>query len=130
VSYYWLKQVHVFSVLISFVLFTSRGAWLLAGRELPRHRLLRSAPHAVDTVLLASAVWLATILHQYPFRDSWLTVKVVLLVAYILLGSFALRYAPNRPTKAFAFAAAIVTFLLLVSVARYRNPLGVFSVLS
>jgi uncharacterized membrane protein SirB2 len=127
VLYYWLKQVHVYSVLISFALFAGRGAWVLGGRNLPRHRLLRSVPHLVDTVLLASAVWLTMILHQYPLQNSWLTAKVGLLVAYILLGSLALRYAPGRPAKAVAFAAAVLTFVLLVSVARYRHPLGVFA---
>jgi uncharacterized membrane protein SirB2 len=122
--YYWLKQIHVFSVLLSFTLFLSRGAWVLAGRSLPRHPLLRALPHSVDTVLLGSALWLTTVIQQYPFRDAWLTVKVVLLVAYIVLGSLALRRAPTRAGRAIAFVAAVAAFLFLFSVARYRHPLG------
>lgn len=122
--YYWLKQIHVFSVLLSFTLFLSRGAWVLTGRALPRNPLLRALPHTVDTVLLGSALWLTTIIQQYPFRDAWLTVKVVLLVTYIVLGSLALRRAPTRAGRAIAFFAAVVTFLFLYSVARYRHPLG------
>ena len=33
-----------------------------------------------------AALMLVTILHQYPFVQSWLTVKVLLLVVYIVLG--------------------------------------------
>jgi len=122
--YYWLKQVHFYSVLLSFALFLSRGAWVLAGRSLPRHPLARALPHTVDTVLLISALWLTTIIQQYPFRDAWLTAKVLLLVAYILLGSLALRRAPTRRWRAVAFVGAVLTFLFLFSVARYHHPLG------
>jgi uncharacterized membrane protein SirB2 len=122
--YYWLKQIHVFSVLLSFALFLSRGTWVLAGRSLPRHPILRALPHTVDTVLLGSALWLTTVIQQFPFRDAWLTVKVVLLVVYIVLGSLALRRAPTRAGRAIAFVAAVVTFLFMFSVARYRHPLG------
>jgi uncharacterized membrane protein SirB2 len=122
--YYWVKQVHFHSVLLSFGLFLLRGAWVLAGRELPRQPLARAVPHAVDTVLLASALWLTTIVQQYPFQDAWLTTKVLLLIAYILLGSLALRRAPTRRWRAIAFVGAVVTFLFLFSVARSRHPLG------
>lgn len=122
--YYWVKQAHVYSVLLSFTLFLLRGAWVLAGRSLPRYPLFRALPHTVDTVLLGSALWLTTIIQQYPFRDTWLTVKVGLLLAYIVLGSLALRRAPTRAGRAVAFVAAVVTFLFLFSVARYRHPFG------
>jgi uncharacterized membrane protein SirB2 len=122
--YYWLKQIHIWSVLLSFTLFAARGAWVLSGRTLPRHPLLRALPHTVDTVLLGSALWLTTIIRQYPFVNDWLTAKVVLLVAYILLGSAALRRAPGRAWKAVFFAASLGVFAFMVSVARYRDPLG------
>lgn len=122
--YYWVKQVHFYSVLLSFSLFLVRGAWVLAGRELPRHLLARALPHTVDTVLLTSALWLTTIIQQYPFQDAWLTAKVLLLVAYIVLGSLALRRARTRRWRAVAFVGAVVTFLFLFSVARYHHPLG------
>lgn len=122
--YYWVKQVHFVSVLLSFTLFLLRGAWVLSGRALPRHPLPRALPHVVDTVLLASALWLTTLIQQYPFRHGWLTVKVLLLVAYIVLGSLALHRARTRSGRAVAFTAAVLTFLFLFSVARYHHPLG------
>lgn len=123
--YYWLKQIHFISVLLSFALFIVRGAWVLSGRSLPRHPALRALPHTVDTVLLGSAIWLTTLIQQYPFREGWLTTKVLLLVAYIALGSLALRRAPTPRTRALAFAAAVLTFLFLFSVAWYRTPWGI-----
>lgn len=125
--YYWVKQVHMYSVLLSFTLFLARGAWVLSGRPLSHHAFLRVLPHAVDTILLTSALWLTTIIQQYPFRAPWLTVKVVLLVAYIVLGSLALRRAATRTGRTIAFVAAIGVFLFLFSVARYHHPLGALS---
>lgn len=125
--YFWIKQVHFYSVLLSFTLFLARGTWVLSGRQLPRGVLLRALPHVVDTVLLTSALWLTTIIQQYPFREPWLTVKVALLVAYIALGSLALRRAATRTGRAIAFVAAVGVFLLLFSVARYHHPLGALS---
>lgn len=122
--YYWVKQVHVYSIHLSFLLFVLRGAWVLAGRSLPRNVLLRALPHTVDTVLLTSALWLTTLVHQYPFRNDWLTAKVLLLVAYIVLGSLALRRLPSRAWRAFAFVGAVTVFALMYSVARYRHPAG------
>jgi uncharacterized membrane protein SirB2 len=123
--YFWLKQVHFISVLLSFALFIARGAWVLSGRALPRHPALRALPHTIDTVLLGSAIWLTTLIQQYPFRQGWLTAKVLLLIAYIVLGSLALRRAPTQRTRVLAFAAAVLTFLFLFSVAWYRNPWGI-----
>ncbi len=125
--YYWVKQVHMYSVLLSFTLFLARGSWVLAGRELPRHPVLRALPHTVDTVLLTSALWLTTIIQQYPFSHAWLTTKVLLLLAYIVLGSLALRRAPTRALRAAAFFAAVLTFLFLYTVARFRHPLGILA---
>lgn len=122
--YYWVKQVHVYSVLLSFTLFLARGAWVLSGRRLPRQLFLRTLPHAVDTVLLTSALWLTAIIQEFPFREPWLTTKVLLLIAYIVLGSLALKRAASRTGQVTAFVAASIVFVFLFSVARFRHPLG------
>lgn len=127
--YWWVKQVHVWSVATSFALFLARGAWVASGRRLPRNLFVRMLPHAVDTVLLTSALWLTTIIGQFPFQQPWLTTKVLLLVAYVMLGHLALRRARSRRGRILALVAASVVFLFLVSVARWHHPLGVFLLL-
>ena len=69
-------------------------------------------------------------LHQYPFVHSWLTVKVVLLVVYIVLGSFALKRARKPATRLVTWLAALAIFGFIVSVARAHHPLGVLRVLA
>lgn len=120
------KYIHVGSVILSFALFLLRGALMFAGGAGRSHVLLRIGPHVVDTVLLGSALTLSWQLRQYPFVHAWLTVKVVALVVYIVLGSLALKRAPTRRLRAVFFGLAVLTFGFIVSVARAHHPLGFF----
>ena len=87
--YLQIKWVHVAAVLTSGGLFAAawhrdvRGArWYMAAP-------LRYLSYTIDTVLLTAAMMLATLLHQYPFVNGWLTTKVLLLVVYVVFGSCA-----------------------------------------
>src|SRR6476659_8236138 len=95
-----IKWVHICAVIASGSLFALRGAGVLAGARWPMWAPLRSLTYTIDTVLLTAALMLVTILHQYPFVQAWLTVKVLLLVVYMVLGTFALRRAPTRKGRA------------------------------
>ncbi len=67
---------------------------------------------------------LSSMLRMYPFQQSWLTAKVVLLVVYVVLGSLALKRARSPRVRAICFAAALAVFLAIVSIARAHHPLG------
>lgn len=125
-----LKQVHVASVHLSFALFLLRGMLMLADSPWPRHWTLRVIPHVVDTILLASALLLMAVVHQYPFVHHWLTVKVLLLAIYIVLGSFTLKRGRTKCARAACFVAAAGVFLFIYSVAWSRHPLGILRALA
>lgn len=129
-AYLLLKHLHVGSVILSVTLFALRGIGALAGSAWLEWRFLRIFPHVVDSVLLASAIGLAMLLHQYPFVHGWLTAKVLALVAYILLGMIALKRGRTRAVRAAAFVMALTVFGYIVSVARTRDPLGFLSLLA
>src|SRR5690348_8901040 len=123
----WYLQIlwtHVGCVIASGSLFFMRGCMMLAGLPAANHVALRRISVVIDSLLLAAAIMLTTIIHQYPFVQAWLTVKVVLLVVYIVLGAFALRRGRTRAIRAGFFAAAMIVFLFIVSVARAHDPLG------
>jgi uncharacterized membrane protein SirB2 len=90
---------------------------------------LRRLSHAIDTLLLGSAVSLVGILHQFPFVSSWLTAKLLLLAVYILLGIFALRRGRTRLTRQVCFVAALSVYAFIVSIAITHNPRGLFALL-
>lgn len=119
-----IKWVHVCAVIASGILFALRGAGVLAGARWPMWAPLRFLTYTIDTVLLTAALMLVTILHQYPFVQAWLTVKVLLLAVYIVLGTFALKRARTRGARITCYVAALAVFLCIVSVARAHDPLG------
>ena len=119
-----IKFAHVLCVILSGTLFALRGLSMLAGSRFTNHAALRYLSYAIDTTLLTAALMLITILHQYPFVQAWLTVKVLLLVVYIVLGVFALRRGRTRRIRAICYVAALVVFASIVGVALTHNPLG------
>jgi len=125
--YLVLRNVHIACAVLTITLFVLRGSLMLANSAWQQNVVLRYLPHAVDTVLLTTALMLTTVIQQYPFAVGWLTAKVVLLVAYIVLGSIALKRGRTRRVRVVAFVAALATVAFLVSVARAHHPLGIFA---
>jgi len=117
------KTVHMLTVLVTITGFVTRGIWMMRGSPLLNTRASRIAPHVNDTLLLISAVATAALSGQYPFVDTWLTAKMLGLIAYILLGAVALTYGPTRRVRVSAWIAALLSFIYVVYVALTKNPL-------
>jgi uncharacterized membrane protein SirB2 len=117
------KSIHLLTVALTILGFLIRGLWMIQGSPLLETRAVRTFPHVNDTLLLASALWTAALIGQYPFANAWLTAKVVGLIAYILLGAVALTYGPTRRIRILAFAGALLCFAYVVAVATTKNPL-------
>jgi uncharacterized membrane protein SirB2 len=122
-----IRAVHIAAVLTSGGLFLIRAlAWNAFDARWAMAAPLRWLAWTIDTVLLTAALMLMAIIHQDPIKDSWLTVKLSLLVAYILLGYYALR-AATRPRRWAFLAAAALAFGYIYTVARAHDPLGLFA---
>jgi uncharacterized membrane protein SirB2 len=124
--YIALKHLHVTFVALSGLLFLVRGIWMLRASPRLQQRWARIVPHVVDTLLLASAIGLAAVSHQYPGQMPWLTAKVVALVAYIVLGTVALKRGRTQGVRTAAFIGALACFAYIVAVAVTKNPLVIF----
>ena len=122
VDFSWVKYLHVSCVVISISLFVARGTLQLQSKPWRQWRLLRLAPHVVDTVLLSSALWLAWRIGQSPFVDGWLTAKVLALLVYILLGRRALGKNTPQVQRLPFFAAALLSAGYIVGVALTHSP--------
>jgi uncharacterized membrane protein SirB2 len=122
-----IKWVHIAAISVSGLLFALRGGATLAGARWPMWAPLRYLTYTIDTVLLTAALMLATLLHQYPFVHGWLTAKVLLLVLYVLLGTWALKRGRTQTVRATCYVAALLVFLFIVSIARAHHPLGIFA---
>ena len=124
-----IKAVHIAAVTASGLLFLLRGAAVQLGASWAMAAPLRYLSYSIDTVLLTAALMLVTILHQYPFVQGWLTAKVLLLLAYVVLGSFALKRGRTRAVRTSCWIAALLVYVFIVSIARAHHPLGIMAVL-
>ena len=120
-AYLAVRALHIGCAVLSIAGFAARGALMLADSPLLQARFVRVAPHVVDTVLLASAVWLAWFLGQVPFVHAWITAKALALALYVVLGMFALRRGRTKGRRAAAFAAALACAAYIVAVALTRD---------
>jgi len=125
--YLQIRAIHIGAVTLSGLLMLLRGVahnWL--GAKWVTAWPVKALSYTIDTVLLTAALMLTTIIQQFPFVDAWLTMKVLLLVVYILLGYRALRGQTARG-RWMSLAAAALIYGFIVSVARAHNPLGLFA---
>jgi uncharacterized membrane protein SirB2 len=119
--YLWMRQLHIGAAAVSFAGFALRGVWMLRGSPWLARRWVRVLPHVVDTVLLASAIWLAVASRQYPLTHDWLSVKVIGLLAYIGLGMVALHRGKTQTQRAVAWIGALAVYVYIVAVAMTRS---------
>ncbi|MCE3286320.1 MAG: hypothetical protein K0R70_2576, partial [Steroidobacteraceae bacterium] len=62
-------------------------------------------------------------------QTGWLTMKVALLVVYVVLGSLAPKRGRTRGVRIAALVGALLTVGFLYTVARAHHPLGIFATL-
>ena len=125
--YLEIRTVHICAVAISGLLMLLRGIahnWLEAKWVMAWP--VKALSYSIDTVLLTAALMLTTIIQQFPLVDGWLTMKVLLLVAYIMLGYRALR-GPTSRSRWASLAGAAIVYGFIISVARAHSPVGLFA---
>ena len=105
--------------------FALRGLWMLRDSELLEARWVRTAPHVLDTLLLASGIGLAVGFGVSPLVQPWLAAKLALLLLYIAAGAVALRRGRTRRTRILALAVALALYALIVLSAVTRRALGI-----
>jgi uncharacterized membrane protein SirB2 len=119
-----IRQVHILMVLASGGLFAARGIGVQLGAAWPLAAPVRWLSYTIDTALLTAALMLLTILPGVVFHNGWLTVKLVLLVAYVVLGSYALKRGRSARVRLWCLIAALLTYVSMLSIARSHHPLG------
>ena len=120
-SYVALLGAHMLLAILSPLLFSLRAWRSIRGLE-PARGWLRVTPHVVDSLLLLAGIALALIIRQYPFRDAWLTAKLLALIAYIVAGHVAVRRARSVRGKLTAWLIGLALVLYIFAVAITRSP--------
>lgn len=126
----WLKLVHVSAVVLSGSGMLLRGIAVQLDWPVMRQKWTRIVPHVVDTVLLLSAIGLCLQFSWYPIQQGWLSTKVVALLVYIALGTYAIKRGKTKAQQRVFLVLAMLCFCYIVGVALNHNSLSFFASLS
>ena len=122
--YQEIKLVHVAAAIASGTLFLLRGTAINWGSSWGMIAPIRYLSYTIDIVLLTAALVLLVILPSATYSNGWLWLKLTLLVVYIGLGTLALKQGRTASIRRSCFAAAIITYACIYSIARTHDPLG------
>ena len=125
-SFAAIKIIHIISMILSYILFSLRGIWMIQGSSLLKLRWVKVLPHVIDTILLASAISLVAMIQQYPGFNIWISAKIGALFLYILLGMVAFRFGKTQKIKTISWILAQIVFFYIVLVALTKNPTLIF----
>jgi uncharacterized membrane protein SirB2 len=125
--YSTLKAVHITLALLSISGFCLRGFWMFRSSANLERRIVRIAPHFVDTAFLITGIWLIVILQLKVLQQGWLIAKFVALVLYVVLGTVALRHGKTMRIRTAAFVAALMTYLYIAGIALNKSSASWFA---
>ena len=97
---------------------------MIAGHAWPKQMVWRRLSVLIDIALLGAGASLWAILSLNPVHNTWLGMKLVLLVVYIVLGVIALKPTSNTRTRVVALVAALAVVSAMVGIALARDPAG------
>lgn len=112
-----IKSLHALFAILSITGFIYRGLLKFRDSATLQKKWLKISPHVIDTLLLASAIYLVVAGHYYPEWFNWVTAKIVGLLLYIMFGLFTLRFSKSRNGVIISFVLALLTFAYIVGVA-------------
>lgn len=107
-------HIHGLAVVLSLLGFILRGIWMLKDSPKLKARWVKITPHVVDTFLLLSGLLASYLLFwRYGVNPDYVTVMIVGLIVYIVLGLFALRLGKTKAIRGSAWVLAILLFLYI-----------------
>jgi uncharacterized membrane protein SirB2 len=116
-EYSLLRSIHIGTVHVTLVLFLLRGFWMVTDSPRLQQRWVKIVPHINDTLLLLAAIGMLVVAGLNPLGQPWIMAKIVGLLAYIALGTVALKRGRTKTVRIQAMVAALVVFGYVVAVA-------------
>ncbi|EIT7143826.1 SirB2 family protein [Vibrio vulnificus] len=121
--YLLLLKAHIGLIVLSFFSFALRAywgfkmsTWLMKERPLKVHKV-------ITLVMLISAIALCLTISQYPFADTWLTEKLLLLVAYVGFAQLAFKPQLNRQLRMVFTSVTCILFVMIFYIAKTHMPI-------
>lgn len=116
-DYSILRGLHIGTVHATLILFLIRGFWMMTDSPRLKDRWVRVVPHVNDTLLLFAAIAMLVVAGLDPIAQPWLLAKIIGLLAYIGLGTIALKRGKTKSVRVKALIAALGVFAYIMAVA-------------
>lgn len=116
-----IKHIHLTFIAASVLFFLVRFVLHMRQSPIMEKKLVKIAPHVIDTFLLLSGLLLCFIIMQYPFVDAWLTEKFTAVVAYIILATIAMKAQRGKLFKVFAALGALSWVVYAAKLAVFKQ---------
>ncbi|MAD03140.1 SirB2 family protein [Pseudoalteromonas shioyasakiensis] len=111
-DYLAVKHTHMLFAVLSIILFYVRSFSRLKSGTLAKNKVVFIGSHSIDTLLLVSAVVLIVMAGLNPLEQSWLLEKIILVIAYIVLGVVAAK----QNAKSAKLVLLVITTLILLAI--------------
>ncbi len=125
-SYYWIRQLHLATVIFTIAFFCLRLSWAWLRPALVERRGVRILSASNDTLLLVAGITLMVMTHQYPWQAPWIAAKLGALLLYILFGYLALHGVKSTSSRAVWSLSALASIGYMLGVALSRSPMPDF----
>lgn len=117
-----ILKAHIGLAYISLVLLLTRGVLSAKMVDWRQYKILRIAPHAVDTFLLLTGIIAVGIFLAYDFfslsQFIWLVPKLVFLVLYIVFAAKAFK--KGQPFSLKHYLLSVASFMLVMLSATFH----------
>ncbi len=112
-----LLTIHLTAVTLSLALFLLRTAWRIKDSAMNSRKWVKIVPHINDTILIAAAIGMLVVAGLNPLQHGWIMAKIIALLAYIALGTLAIKRGKTPMQRNLAFVGALAVFGYIVAVA-------------
>ncbi len=116
-----LKYVHILLVSLTFISFSLRGYWMITKSDLLQHKLVKKAPHFIDALLLLTGLSMTIMFYSPFYKQTWLMFKLLAIVIYIILGSFALKYGKALHSRIIFLISSYFIFAYIILIVRNHS---------
>jgi len=125
--YIVVKHIHIWSACLTVLLLMARTLLALFEKPIWRHFVVRMTHVTIDIVLVTCALNLVHLMKINPLQMEWLSLKLALLVLYILCSIIALRETTSKIVRAACGSATACLALYILGIAFNHDVQSWFS---
>ncbi len=114
-----IKLIHLIFIVTSFASFNARIAFSVFKPGILQNKIIKIAPHVIDTLLLLSGITLIFQGNWLAGEYGWIISKFILLLGYIAFGVMAMRMEGAKRWLAYTAAIACFVYIFVIAITKH-----------